>query len=82
MRTIAIAAPTNGCLWCGSGVAKINGRDIDLSAGTMVLIERGDTHEIRNTGRSVLNTVSVPAAGVQGRGNRTTGRQALAPASA
>lgn len=43
----------------GSGVAKINGRDIDLGTGMMVLIERGDTHEIRNTGRSLLKTVSV-----------------------
>jgi len=43
----------------GSGVAKINGREIDLAAGTMVLIERGDMHEIRNTGRSLLKTVSV-----------------------
>jgi len=25
----------------------------------MVLIERGDTHEIRNTGRTLLKTVSV-----------------------
>ena len=43
----------------GTGVAKINGRDVDLRAGTMVLIERGDTHEIRNTGRTLLKTVSV-----------------------
>ena len=43
----------------GTGVAKINGREVDLQAGTMVLIERGDTHEIRNTGRSLLKTVSV-----------------------
>jgi len=43
----------------GSGVAEINGREINLTAGTMVLIERGDTHEIRNTGRSLLKTVSV-----------------------
>jgi mannose-6-phosphate isomerase-like protein (cupin superfamily) len=43
----------------GTGVAKINGRDADLRAGTMILIERGDTHEIRNTGRSLLKTVSI-----------------------
>ncbi|MBX9590858.1 MAG: cupin domain-containing protein [Hyphomonadaceae bacterium] len=43
----------------GTGSAKINGREVPLSAGTMVLIERGDTHEIRNTGRSLLKTASV-----------------------
>lgn len=43
----------------GTGAAKINGREVPLSAGTMMLIERGDTHEIRNTGRSLLKTVSV-----------------------
>jgi oxalate decarboxylase/phosphoglucose isomerase-like protein (cupin superfamily) len=30
-----------------------------LKAGTIVLIEAGDRHEIRNTGRSLLKTVSV-----------------------
>ena len=43
----------------GSGAAIINGRKLSLKAGTMVLIEAGDTHEIRNTGRSLLKTVSV-----------------------
>lgn len=43
----------------GTGVATINGRKLPLKAGTMVLIEAGDTHEIRNTGRSLLKTVSV-----------------------
>ena len=42
-----------------TGVANINGRAVELGAGTMVLIERGDTHEIRNTGRSLLKTVNV-----------------------
>ncbi len=45
----------------GTGAAEINGREVPLSAGTMVLIEHGDTHEIRNTGRSLLKTVSVYA---------------------
>lgn len=43
----------------GSGEATVNGRKVPLRAGTMMLIERGDTHEIRNTGRSLLKTVSV-----------------------
>jgi mannose-6-phosphate isomerase-like protein (cupin superfamily) len=38
----------------GIGAAKVNGREVPLSAGTIVLIERSDTHEIRNTGRSLL----------------------------
>lgn len=43
----------------GTGRAIINGRGVSLRAGTMVLIEAGDRHEIRNTGRSLLKTVSV-----------------------
>ena len=43
----------------GTGAAVINGHKVPLRAGSMVLIERGDTHEIRNTGRGLLKTVSV-----------------------
>lgn len=43
----------------GSGVAVINGRKVPLKTGTLVLIEAGDTHEIRNTGRGLLKTVNV-----------------------
>jgi mannose-6-phosphate isomerase-like protein (cupin superfamily) len=43
----------------GTGAAIINGHKTPRKAGTMVLIEAGDTHEIRNTGRSLLKTVSV-----------------------
>jgi mannose-6-phosphate isomerase-like protein (cupin superfamily) len=43
----------------GTGAAIINGRKVPLRTGSMVLIERGDTHEIRNTGRGVLKTVNV-----------------------
>ena len=43
----------------GSGVAIINGHRTRLKAGTIVLIEAGDRHEIRNTGRTLLKTVSV-----------------------
>ena len=59
MRTIAMGADQWLFVVSGSGAAKINGREIDLGAGMMVLIERGDTHEIRNTGQSLLKTVSV-----------------------
>ena len=43
----------------GSGVAVIRGKRQRLRAGTLVLIERGDTHEIRNTGRAPIRTLSV-----------------------
>ena len=43
----------------GTGTAIINGHKKSLKAGTMVLIEASDHHEIRNTGRSLLKTVSV-----------------------
>lgn len=43
----------------GTGAAVINGRKLGLKAGTAVLIEAGDTHEIRNTGKSLLKTVSI-----------------------
>jgi mannose-6-phosphate isomerase-like protein (cupin superfamily) len=43
----------------GSGIAIVNGHKTKLKVGTIVLIEAGDRHEIRNTGRSLLKTVSV-----------------------
>jgi mannose-6-phosphate isomerase-like protein (cupin superfamily) len=43
----------------GTGVAIVEGKRVPLKAGTLVLIERGDTHEIRNTGRGPLKTVNV-----------------------
>jgi mannose-6-phosphate isomerase-like protein (cupin superfamily) len=43
----------------GSGIAIVNDHKTRLKAGTIVLIEAGDRHEIRNTGRTLLKTVSV-----------------------
>ena len=43
----------------GTGVAIVNGHKLALKTGTLVLIEAGDTHEIRNTGRGLLKTVNV-----------------------
>src|SRR5204863_1158878 len=43
----------------GRGRALINGRRYRLSGGTLVLIEHGDRHEIRNTGRSLLRTLNI-----------------------
>ena len=45
----------------GSGVAIINGHKRPLKPGKILLIEAGDRHEIRNTGRTLLKTVSVYA---------------------
>jgi len=42
----------------GFGEAMINGRRVALKVGTAVLIERGDRHEIRNTGRGPLRTLN------------------------
>jgi mannose-6-phosphate isomerase-like protein (cupin superfamily) len=43
----------------GSGAAVVNGRRIALRKGTLVLIERGDRHEIKNTGRTPLRTLNI-----------------------
>ena len=43
----------------GTGVAIINGRRFTLRSGVLVLIERGDRHEIRNTGRTPLRTLNI-----------------------
>jgi len=43
----------------GNGIAIVNGRHYPLRAGSLVLIERGDKHEIRSTGRSDLKTLNV-----------------------
>jgi mannose-6-phosphate isomerase-like protein (cupin superfamily) len=42
----------------GSGMASVNGRSIQLRAGTLLLIEHKDRHQIRNTGRSLLKTLN------------------------
>ena len=42
----------------GTGRATINGRRYPLQAGSLFLIERGDRHEIRNVGRTLLKTVN------------------------
>ena len=43
----------------GSGVATINRRRYLLRPSTLLLIEHGDRHEIRNTGRQLLRTLNV-----------------------
>lgn len=43
----------------GSGSATVAGERVPLRPGTLLLIERGEPHEIRNTGRTPLKTISV-----------------------
>ena len=43
----------------GSGQATVNRRRYPLKAGTLLLIERGDTHEIKNTGWRKLVTLNL-----------------------
>ena len=43
----------------GTGVATINGRRHPLRAMTLLLIEHGDRHEIRNTGGGLLKTLNL-----------------------
>jgi mannose-6-phosphate isomerase-like protein (cupin superfamily) len=42
----------------GAGTATINHRPIRLRSGVLLLIERGDRHEIRNNGRAPLVTLN------------------------
>ena len=42
----------------GEGLLTIDGQEHPLSAGTLVLIERGENHEIRNTGAAPLETLN------------------------
>jgi mannose-6-phosphate isomerase-like protein (cupin superfamily) len=43
----------------GTGAAIVNGNQHALRRGSLILIERGDKHEIRNTGRRPLRTLNV-----------------------
>jgi mannose-6-phosphate isomerase-like protein (cupin superfamily) len=43
----------------GRGVAMLGRRQHALKAGSLLLIERGTRHEIKNTGRSPLKTLNI-----------------------
>ena len=43
----------------GTGAAVVEGERIELREGTLVLIGRGEAHEIRNTGEEPLRTLNV-----------------------
>jgi mannose-6-phosphate isomerase-like protein (cupin superfamily) len=42
----------------GSGVATVEERRVPLKAGTLLVIEKGERHEVRNTGRTLLKTLN------------------------
>ena len=42
----------------GTGRARVQGRNHPLRTGTLLLIEHGERHEIRNTGRTPLKTLN------------------------
>jgi mannose-6-phosphate isomerase-like protein (cupin superfamily) len=43
----------------GTGAAIVGGKKHALRRGSLLLFERGETHEIRNTGKSALRTLNV-----------------------
>ena len=60
----------------GTGMAIVAGARRALAAGSLLLIERGEAHEIRNTGRTLLRTVNFysPPAYTQDGDERPAGR--------
>src|SRR5262249_55317898 len=46
------------CVLSGAGSATVNGKRLTLP-GPLLPIEHGDTHEIRNTGRTPLRTLNI-----------------------
>ncbi|SRR5581483_5283350 len=42
----------------GTGRALVNGKSVRLRAGTLLLIEHRDRHEVKNTGRGLLKTIN------------------------
>jgi mannose-6-phosphate isomerase-like protein (cupin superfamily) len=45
----------------GSGEATVNGQNVALATGTLLLIEARESHEIRNTGDRPLETLNIYA---------------------
>lgn len=53
----------------GTGEAVVEGRTVRLRRGTLLVIERGERHQVRNTGRTLLKTLNIyypPAFDAQG----------------
>jgi len=54
----------------GTGSALVKGRRHKLAAGSLIFIKRGERHEIKNTGRTLLRTLNFyvpPAYAPRGR---------------
>lgn len=45
----------------GNGQATINGKTISLKPNDLFLIQAGETHEIKNTGKKPLETLNIYA---------------------
>jgi mannose-6-phosphate isomerase-like protein (cupin superfamily) len=60
----------------GRGEATIGRRKLPLGPGALLLIERGEKHEIRNTGRTDLKTLNfyVPPAYTKAGNERPAGK--------
>jgi mannose-6-phosphate isomerase-like protein (cupin superfamily) len=58
----------------GKGSALINGKRHKLVDGTLMLIEHGDRHEIRNSGRKPLRTLNVYVPPAYRKGGNTLPR--------
>lgn len=43
----------------GSGEALVNRRSVKIAEGSLLLIEKGEVHQVRNTGRSPLVTINL-----------------------
>lgn len=43
----------------GSGAATVSGTDVDLGPGTLLLIEAGETHEVRASDSEDLVTLNI-----------------------
>jgi mannose-6-phosphate isomerase-like protein (cupin superfamily) len=43
----------------GTGTARVEGRRVALAEGVLLLIEKGERHEIRNTGQAPLRTLNL-----------------------
>ncbi|MGH8519390.1 MAG: cupin domain-containing protein, partial [Panacagrimonas sp.] len=54
----------------GSGHARVGSRRVQLKRGSLLLIEHGRTHEVRNTGRRPLRTLNFYAPPAYSRAGR------------
>ena len=43
----------------GQGAALVNGKRYVLKKGSLMLIQKGDKHEIRNTGKALFRTLNI-----------------------